>query len=261
MYAYIKGKLEAKAADYVVVEAAGVGYRIFTSANTLASLPSAPQGADPAAADPAAGEAGQGGAGNSGGMGDAGNAGGMDGTGNAGGTGGAREWGGGRAVKLHTRLMVKEDAHTLYGFLTQEELGIFDILLTVSKVGPKVALALLSAITPSQFGLAVLTEDYGALTRAQGVGKKLAQTIVFELRDKLSKSQLVAQGARAGAAGGAAGAESAAERGKFSEAVSALMILGYKAADANRMVSASYEDGLDIEDIIRNALSSAGKQQ
>jgi Holliday junction DNA helicase RuvA len=283
MYAYIRGKLEAKAADHVVVEAAGVGYRIYTSANTLAALPSlslpgmpppaAEAGRETKARDKASGRSNGGARGAPGAAANAAgaNAAAMAASGRGGGAETAAAAGApategaesGRVVKLHTRLVVKEDSQTLYGFLTQEELGIFDILLTVSKVGPKIALGLLSAVTPSQFGLAVVSEDYGALTRAQGVGKKLAQTIVFELRDKLGKSQAaLLQGAGLGAVpGGAQLGGDAAERGKFSEAVSALMILGYKSADAQRMIAAAYSDSAELEDIIRNALASAGRRQ
>jgi Holliday junction DNA helicase RuvA len=242
MYAYIRGKLEAKLADSVIVEAAGVGYKIFTSSNTLASLPAAGIAV---------------GGGRRDGGGDGGGSDGGDGSGNSGSrsvsTGSAGSSG---SVKLYTRFIVKEDSHTLYGFLTQEELGVFDILLTVSKVGPKIALGILSAASPSQFGLAVITEDYKALTRAQGVGRKLAQTIVFELKDKLSKEQGAFSELKSAIGGGSA---DIAERGKFAEAVSALMILGYGSADANRMTSAAYADELGLEDIIRNALVGAGK--
>ena len=173
-------------------------------------------------------------------------------------------------VKLYTRFIVREDAHTLYGFLTREELGMFETLLSVSGVGPKAALALLSAVTPSKFGLAVLTEDYKLLTRAQGVGPKLAQKIVFELRDKMKKELTGAGGRASGAAGAdAPGGEAAfagiyggveyEDHGKFGEAVEALIVLGCSASEANAVVSRVYKDELSIEDIIRGALAEFGR--
>jgi len=196
MYAYIKGRLEAKGNDYIVIEAAGVGYRINTSLSTIEA-------------------AGQ--------------------TGNE--------------FKAFTHLYVREDIMCLYGFATQEELGMFELLLTVSGVGPKAALALLSAVSPSKFGLAVITDDTKTLTRAQGVGAKLAQRIILELKDKIKKEQLaMASGT------GFDKAEMPREGSRVSEAVSALMVLGYTPAEASKAVAAVYSDDLDLETIIRNSL-------
>ena len=170
----------------------------------------------------------------------------------------------GSDVKLYTRFIVREDSQSLYGFLTRDELGMFDTLLAVQGVGPKAALALVSVMAPSQFGIAVLTEDHKLLTRAQGVGQKLAQKIVFELRGKMRK-ELGAFGADAGVspalsagvgAGGARGAAGGiADRGKFGEAVEALMVLGCSAAEANGAVSGVYKEDMPLEDIIRASLS------
>lgn len=96
-------------------------------------------------------------------------------------------------AKLYTYLNVREDLMDLYGFLTAEELGTFQMLISVSGVGPKVALALLSTIPPSEFALAVVTGNIKAITRAPGVGPKVAQRIVLELKDKLKNEQLIAQ--------------------------------------------------------------------
>ncbi len=196
MYAYIKGRLEAKGNDYIVIEAGGIGYRINTSLSTIEA-------------------AGQ--------------------TGNE--------------FKAFTHLYVREDIMCLYGFATQEELGMFELLLTVSGVGPKAALALLSAVSPSKFGLAVITDDTKTLTRAQGVGGKLAQRIILELKDKIKKEQLaMASGA------GFDKAEMPREGSRLSEAVSALMVLGYTPAEASKAVASVYSDELDLETIIRNSL-------
>ena len=159
-------------------------------------------------------------------------------------------------VKLYTHFTVREDAHTLYGFLSKDELGMFETLLTVSGVGPKAALALVSAMQPSQFGLAVLTEDYKLLTRAQGVGAKLAQKVIFELRDKMRKELNTTGDSRVvpAAIAGLAGTE-LVDHGKFGEAVEALIVLGYTAVEANGAVTSAYNDEMSLENIIRAALS------
>lgn len=158
----------------------------------------------------------------------------------------------GSEVKVFTHLYVREDILSLYGFVSQEELGMFELLITVSGVGPKAAVSMISAISPSKFGLAVITDDAKALTRAQGIGSKMAQRIILELKDKIKKEQLAAvsgvlkeqtvSDARSGS--------------KASEAVSALMVLGYTAVEASRAVSAVYSDDMDIESIIRNSLKN-----
>lgn len=196
MYAYIKGKLDAKGNDYIIIEAGGIGYRINTSLATLEA-------------------AGQ--------------------TGNE--------------FKAYTHLYVREDIMSLYGFATHEELSTFELLLTVSGVGPKVALSLLSSVSPSKFGLAVITDDTKTLTRAQGVGAKMAQRIILELKDKIKKEQLALN------TGAAMDIPAASKEGsRMSEAVSALMVLGYSHMEASRAVASVFSDELDLESIIRNAL-------
>ena len=160
----------------------------------------------------------------------------------------------GAEVKLFTHLTVREDAHILFGFLTQEELSMFEILLKVSGVGPKVALSIMSAVEPSGFGLAVLTEDVKMLTRAQGVGAKLAQKIVFELKDKMRKEQIEGFDLSMQAFE----REKAADGGKFSEAVSALTILGFSPLEARKAVLAVFSEELEIEEIVKAALKSSG---
>jgi len=161
----------------------------------------------------------------------------------------------GSEVKVFTYLHVREDAMSLYGFATNEELGMFKLLLSVSGVGPKVALSLISAISPSKFSLAVITNDVKTLTQAQGIGAKTAQRIILELKDKISKEQqadtqkderLLKDTRVSG-------------RSRVSEAVSALMVLGYSAAEANKAIAAVYSDDLDLETIIRNALKGLAR--
>ena len=102
----------------------------------------------------------------------------------------------GKQAKLYTYCNIKEDAFDIYGFFTREELNCFERLLGVGGVGPKAALAILSVVTPDQFLLAVMTQDEKTLTMAQGVGKKMAQRILLELKDKLAPAQLELSGAQ-----------------------------------------------------------------
>ncbi|WP_265444113.1 Holliday junction branch migration protein RuvA [Acetivibrio straminisolvens] len=201
MFAYIRGRLEYKNNDFLIVESNGVGYRIFTSLSTVSGI----------------GEIGG-------------------------------------EVKVYTYLYVREDNISLYGFLTQEELNVFELLISVSGVGPKAAVSVLSAISPSRFSLAVITDDTKTLTKAQGIGKKIAQRIILELKDKINKEQLTSN----------IGIEAEskaldADGSKISEAVSALMVLGYSPAEANKAVSAVYKEDMDIETIVKNALKGLAR--
>jgi Holliday junction DNA helicase RuvA len=138
MFAYIKGKLDYKHNEYIVVEANGVGYKINTALSTIEKIGS---------------------------LGD--------------------------EVKVYTHLYLREDIINLYGFGSQEELGMFELLISVSGVGPKAALSVISSVPTSKFGLAVITDDVKTLTRAQGIGNKMAQRIILELKDKIKKEQLI----------------------------------------------------------------------
>jgi Holliday junction DNA helicase RuvA len=155
----------------------------------------------------------------------------------------------GSEVKIFTHLHVREDNMSLFGFYTQEELGMFELLITVSGVGPKVAISLISSFSPSRFGLAVITDDIKTLTAAQGVGSKMAQRIILELKDKIKKEQLSAVNSIAEGK-----IEVQRNSSRASEAISALMVLGYTALEASRAVSAVYSEEMDLESIIKNAL-------
>ncbi len=155
-------------------------------------------------------------------------------------------------VTLYTYFYVREDAMNLYGFLTQEELGMFELLITVSGVGPKAAMAVISAVSPSKFGLAVITDDVKSLVKAQGIGNKMAQRIILELKDKIKKEQLADIGKPETVAVGK-------ENSRVSEAVSALMVLGYTALEASKAVSAVYSDEMDLESIIKGALKGLAR--
>ncbi len=201
MFAYIKGTVEVKNNDSIIVEAGGIGYRIFTALSTINNL-------------------------------------GQTGT----------------AVKIFTHYYVREDIAALYGFGTMEELSMFEMLLAVSGVGPKAAISLISTLSPSRFALAVVSQDTKSLTKAQGIGMKMAQRIILELKDKISKEQLTASIPAAGSENSFAPGDSV-----LSEAVSALMVLGYGSVEASEIISGIYEDGMSVEDLIKKALKSLSR--
>jgi len=150
----------------------------------------------------------------------------------------------GKPAKLYTYLRVAEDIFDLYGFATQEELATFNMLIGVSGVGAKVGIAILSTISPSKFALAVVTNDVNSIKQANGVGPKLAQRIILELKDKFKGADL----------SGIPGEE--AIGGVFesgNEAVSALVVLGYSAHEAKRAVAA-VDPSLELEEVIKLAL-------
>ena len=150
----------------------------------------------------------------------------------------------GGEVKLYTYLHVREDIFDLYGFATIEELSMFLQLLSVSGVGPKAALAVLSVVTPSRLALAVITNDTKSLTKAQGVGAKMAQRIILELKDKLKNAEILPKGISE---------EEFEANDSRSEAVSALIVLGYSQNDAKKAVS-GIDASLPAEEIIKIAL-------
>lgn len=195
MFYYIKGTLALKGENFAVVDAGGVGYKIYTSANALGKL----------------GEAG-------------------------------------RTVQLFTHLYVKEDIQDLYGFPTNEELSMFLQLISVSGVGPKAALSILSVTTPERFALAVMSNDKKTITQAAGVGPKLAERVILELRDKIKTSDALPRDI----------AQTDFDAGAVSEAVSALTVLGYSPEEAAKAVT-GLDDSLSLEDMVREALKKLMK--
>lgn len=155
----------------------------------------------------------------------------------------------GERGKLYTYLNVREDAMDLYGFATQEELNLFEQLLSVSGVGPKAALAILSASTPANLALAIITGDEKALTCAPGIGKKIAQRVILELKDKLAKGQTIAAGENYGGTG-----VTVIPENKLSEASAALAVLGYSQSEINVALKGIDLDSLPLDQIIRQAL-------
>lgn len=192
MYYYIKGKLALRGENYIVVDAHGVGYMIYTSLNTIQTV-------------------------------------------------GVQ----GREVTVYTYLNVREDAHELYGFATLEEKTLFMQLLSVSGVGAKVALSVLSVLTPAAFAQAVIFDDIKSITKAPGVGPKVAKRIVLELKDKIKKADIEV--------GDKAEIINEAGSDSRSEAVSALLVLGYSITDAQSAV-AGIDASLTVEEIIKQAL-------
>ena len=191
MFYHILGTLEHKGDNFAVIDANGVGYKLFATMPTLNAL----------------GEVGT-------------------------------------SAKLYTYLRVGEDIFDLYGFATQEELATFNMLIGVSGVGAKVAVAILSTISPSKFALAIVTNDVNSIKQASGVGPKLAQRIILELKDKFKGADL----------DGIPGDEVIG--GIFddgNEAVSALVVLGYSPHEAKRAI-ASVDPSLELEEVIKLAL-------
>ncbi len=154
----------------------------------------------------------------------------------------------GDKVKLYTHMIVREDACELYGFLTAEELTTFRMLITISGVGPKAAISVLSSMSPERLALTIITGDEKALTTAPGVGKKLAQRIILELKDKLGKQQSAFSGVAE-----AVGAPPILT-GKLSEAQAALGVLGYSPSDAALALKDLDLEALEVEEILRQAL-------
>jgi Holliday junction DNA helicase RuvA len=186
--AFVEGEVVSISADSAVVQAGGVGYRVFCGPGTLAQL--------------------------------------HEGTG----------------VRLYTHHLVREDQQALYGFTSTEELGFFELLTTVTGVGPKVALAIVSSRPVADLQLAIFQGDEAVLTAVSGVGKRLAARIILELKEKVS-----AAGASAG--GGAGGGES--------EVVAALQALGYTASEARASASAALSAlpvGASLEERVKAAL-------
>ena len=156
----------------------------------------------------------------------------------------------GETAKLFTHLNVREDVMELYGFATENELNCFRLLIGVSGVGPKAALSILSATTPEGLAMSIITGDEKSLTVAQGIGKKIAQRIILELKDKLAKGQISASG---GESYGGTGV-TVIPQNKASEAAAALAVLGYSQAEVAVALKGVDVESLELEEIIRHAL-------
>ena len=162
----------------------------------------------------------------------------------------------GQRGRVYTYLNVGEDVFDLYGFATQAELNSFKMLIGVSGVGPKAALAILSVGTPDTLAMAIITGDEKTLTAAPGVGKKIAQRIILELKDKMAK-----ESAASGLSfsGGKGAAIPAAFSNKATEAAAALAVLGYTSQEVSIALKGVDVENLPLEEIIRQSLKKMVK--
>lgn len=160
----------------------------------------------------------------------------------------------GKVSKLYTHLYVKEEIFELYGFATEGELNSFQMLLGISGVGPKAALAILSFNTPESLALAIVSGNEKALTSAPGIGKKIAQRIILELKDKLAKGQFAVGGSEA-----YAGGVTIIPEDKLSEASAALAVLGYSQQEITLALRGLDLESLTLEEIIKQSLKKMVK--
>ena len=160
----------------------------------------------------------------------------------------------GEKAKLYTYLNVREDAMELYGFATENERNCFELLIGVSGVGPKAALSILSAATPESLAMSIITGDEKALTVAPGIGKKIAQRIILELKDKLAKGQIAPGGESYGGTG-----VTVIPENKSSEAAAALAVLGYSQGEIDLALKGVDLEALTLEEIIKQALKKMVK--
>jgi Holliday junction DNA helicase RuvA len=197
MFAYIKGTLEEKSSNYVVIDVGGIGYKIFMSDISIQGI----------------GELGS-------------------------------------KVKVHTYYYVREDNISLYGFLTNEELKMFELLLSVSGIGAKSAIALLSNITPASFAFAVISNDVSSLKKLPGIGAKTAQRIILELQDKLkSEEKLMENGAKEQIE------IEIVNNQNVQEAIQALQILGYNRKEIDKAMEKLSNEDLSVEELIKKGLA------
>ena len=193
MFAYIKGSLEQKSNNFVVIDVQGVGYRIFMPTNSIEKL------------------------------------------GNI-----------GEVVKVYTYYYVREDNISLFGFISNEELRMFELLISVSGIGAKSAITMLSEITPSKFALAVVSNDVTSLTKIPGIGKKTAERIILELKDKLKTETAIEKFEDVKA--------KIIKDSKVDEAISALQVLGYNKKEIESVLEKIDSPSLELEEIIKQAL-------
>ncbi len=160
----------------------------------------------------------------------------------------------GEEVALYTHMHVRENELTLFGFNLEEEMHLFSLLITVSGIGPKIALQILEALDPSSFALAVLQGDVKSLTQAKGIGKKGAERIILELKDKVAKAGFTVESEFL------ARPDQLTSTGAVSDAINALVVLGYSSKEAEaalKNLSVSEED--DVESLLRKALRKLSK--
>ena len=159
-------------------------------------------------------------------------------------------------VKLYTYMAVREDGIELFGFATKTELATFKLLISVSGVGPKAAMAILTLLTPEKFALAVCTDDKKTISKANGIGPKTAARVILELKDKLMKENPATASMPAASVGMESGS---GNRSNLTEAVDALLVLGYSRAEALNAIKDIDTDKTELEEIIRLSLKKLMK--
>lgn len=202
MFSYIKGTIEAKNQDYIVLETGGIGYKIFMSQTSIEKLEDL-----------------------------------------------------GTKKKIYTYLRVREDDVSIYGFVTEEELRMFELLLGVSGIGAKGAVSILSNITLSSFALAVISDDVAKIKSLPGIGAKTAQRIILELKDKLKTTSAISNESE----DGNKLEEIVAEDSKFAEATAALQVLGYTRKEIEKALN-KIDASLTVEEIIKKGLNNLARQ-
>ena len=160
----------------------------------------------------------------------------------------------GQQVKIHTYLNIREDAMQLFGFLTKEDLNVFRLLIGVNGIGPKAGLNILSCLSPDELRFAVLSGDAKAISATPGIGKKTAEKLILELKDKLNIEDMLEHAAHGGDSEDLASGTDTASNTMQAEAVQALTALGYGSAESLRAVKKSSPECYSVEDILKEAL-------
>ena len=160
----------------------------------------------------------------------------------------------GQQVKIHTYLNIREDAMQLFGFLTKEDLNVFRLLIGVNGIGPKAGLNILSCLSPDELRFAVLSGDAKAISATPGIGKKTAEKLILELKDKLNIEDMLEHAAHGGDSEDLASGTDTASNTMQAEAVQALTALGYGSAESLRAVKKSSPECSSVEDILKEAL-------
>ena len=161
----------------------------------------------------------------------------------------------GEETRLFTHCSIREDSFDIYGFYTRQELDTFKLLIAINGVGPKAALAILSSVSPDGLQMAVVTQNEKMLTAAPGVGKKIAQRILLELKDKMARES----GGELDFSGGKGAPAAAVFSNKATEAAQALAVLGYTSAEVSMALKGVDVEGLPLEEIIRQSLKKMVK--
>lgn len=160
----------------------------------------------------------------------------------------------GQQVKIHTYLNIREDAMQLFGFLTKEDLNVFRLQIGVNGIGPKAGLNILSCLSPDELRFAVLSGDAKAISATPGIGKKTAEKLILELKDKLNIEDMLEHAAHGGDSEDLASGTDTASNTMQAEAVQALTALGYGSAESLRAVKKSSPECSSVEDILKEAL-------